>query len=329
MKLIIQIPCYNEAATLPLTLADLPREVSGFDAVEWLVIDDGSTDGTARVARENGVDHVIRFPVNRGLARAFASGLQRGLELGADVVVNTDADNQYVAGEIPMLVRPVLEGRADLVIGERPLHTTRDLSRTRKLLQRLGSRVVRSASGTDVRDAPSGFRAMSRRALIELHVFNDYSYTLETIIQSGHKGLSVVSVPISTNPPTRRSRLYTSVPSYLWKQGLTIARIFTTYRPLRVFMTAGALAFGFGFLLGMRFLAHYLSGEGAGHVQSVILAAMLMIVGFVLGVTGVLADLISVNRKLLEEIDSLLKTHLLVSDETVARHADFVDGGEG
>ena len=311
MKLIIQIPCFNEAAVLPQTLAQLPIAVEGFDTVEWLVIDDGSADDTAAVARSHGVHHIVRLPVNRGLARAFSEGLRRSLELGADVVVNTDADNQYDARDIPALVQPILSSQADLVIGERPIQSTSHLSASRKFLQKFGSLVVRLASGTSIRDAPSGFRAMSRRAAIELHVFSEYTYTLETIIQAGHKGLSVTSVPVRTNAPTRPSQLYSSLPAYLGKQGLTIARIVTTYRPLLVFSSLGAVAILLGTVIGIRFLVFYVQGDGSGHVQSLLLGTILLIVGFILVVTGVLADLISVNRKLLEEVDSLLKSKFL------------------
>ncbi len=302
-KLIIQIPCYNEAATLPVTLASLPRELSGIDEIEWLVIDDGSQDGTDSVARQHGVDHVIRLPRNQGLSRAFVTGLEASLAAGADIIVNTDADNQYRSSDIPRLVAPILAGEAEIVIGERPIGDTAHFSPAKKLLQRMGSWVVRRVSGTAVRDAPSGFRAMSRQAAMQLHVFNDYSYTLETIIQAGRKGMAVVSVPIGTNEELRPSRLFSSLPDYISRQLLIIFRIFVTYNPFIFFAVPGTISFGVGFLIGLRFLLDYLTTGGLGHIQSLILAALLMGAGIMLVVVGLLADLISVNRKLLEALD--------------------------
>lgn len=306
-KLIIQIPCYNEAETLPITLDELPRSLSNVDVVEWLVIDDGSVDDTAAVARRCGVDHIVRLPRHQGLARAFVAGLEACVARGADVIVNTDADNQYRAADIPRLVDPILEGRADIVIGARPISSIDEFSRIKKLLQRIGSGVVRSLSRTDVPDAPSGFRAITREAAMQLHVFNDYTYTLETVIQAGHKGMAVLSVPIGTNPQLRSSRLIGSLSSYLRRQVLTIVRIFMTYRPFYFFSVPGLVSFLAGFLLSLRFLYFYLAGNGAGHIQSLILSALLMGMGFSLMIVGLIADLISVNRKLLEDIDWRLK----------------------
>jgi glycosyltransferase involved in cell wall biosynthesis len=306
MKLIVQIPCYNEAGTLPEALAALPRSVPGFDRVEWLVIDDGSLDGTADVAAAHGADHVVRTPGNRGLSRAFQRGLEEAVRLGADVVVNTDADNQYRAECIPDLVAPILEGRADIVVGARPIASVEHFSAMKKLLQRVGSWVVRRVSRTDVPDATSGFRAMSRRAALELKVFNTYSYTLETIIQAGIKGIAITSVPISVNQPTRPSRLFRSTGAYVSRQVLTILRIFVTYRPFFFFSVLGVVSFLAGFLVGLRFLWFYLTAGGAGHVQSVILAALLMGSGFLFLLVGLLADLVSVNRQLLEKVDARL-----------------------
>jgi glycosyltransferase involved in cell wall biosynthesis len=306
LKLIIQIPCFNEAETLPYALADLPRAVEGFDSVEWLVIDDGSEDETARVARELGVDHVIRLPSNQGLARAFVTGIEACLSLGADVIVNTDGDNQYSAADIPALVAPVLQG-ADMVVGARPIDDIPHFSWLKRRLQRFGSAMVRTISGTEVRDAPSGFRAMSRGAAMRLHVFNDYTYTLETVIQAGHCGMKVVSVPVSVNPQLRSSRLIRNLPAYIRRQAVTMIRIFTTYRPFRFFVVPGAISFLAGFLIGVRFLAYFYAGNGAGHVQSLILAALLMGIGVALAVVGLVADLISVNRKLLEDVNWRLK----------------------
>ena len=302
MKLIIQIPCYNEEEDLPMALAELPREVPGFDAVEWLVIDDGSRDGTVAVARAHGVDHVISLPRNRGLASAFTAGLEAGLALGADVIVNTDADNQYCADDIPALVGPIVRGEAELVIGERPITDIAHFSPLKKALQKLGSAVVRWLSRTDVRDAPSGFRAMSRGAAMRLNVFSEYTYTLETIIQAGQKGMAVTSVPVRVNGATRPSRLVSGLGSYVQRSVATMLRIFVTYRPLRVFATVGGVVFAAGFLLGLRFLWYYLQGEGDGMIQSTILAALLMGTGAFLGVMGLVVDLIAVNRMLLEKL---------------------------
>jgi glycosyltransferase involved in cell wall biosynthesis len=302
MKLIIQIPCYNEAGTLAIALADLPRQVPGFDSVEWLIIDDGSTDDTVAVALANGVDHVIRHTRNQGLARGFVSGLDACLRLGADVIVNTDADNQYNADDIPSLTGPILEHHADIVVGARPIETIEHFSPIKKLLQKLGSWVVRIASDTDIPDAPSGFRAMSRVAAQQLMVFNDYTYTLETIIQAGQKNMAITSVPIRVNGDLRPSRLVKSIPSYIKRSIVTIVRIFIIYRPFRFFGSLGALLFGAGFLLGLRFLGKYLGGEGDGYVQSLILAALLLGMGFVTFLVAVVADLLAANRKLLEDI---------------------------
>jgi glycosyltransferase involved in cell wall biosynthesis len=307
MKLIIQLPCYNEAAHLPATLACLPRQVEGFDAVEWLVIDDGSTDATSTVARTYGADHVVRHTRNLGLARAFETGLATALRLGADVIVNTDADNQYCADDIPLLTRPIVDGRAEIVVGERPIASIAHFSPLKKLLQKLGSAVVRLVSQTDVRDATSGFRAISRTAAQRTRVFNDYTYTLETIIQAGQNGTAIISVPIRVNGPTRESRLVKSIPSYVRRSVGTMFRIFILYRPLRFFALCGIVCLIPGVLLGVRFLYHYLAGHGQGMIQSLILASTLTGVGFLLFVVGLLADLIASNRRLLERIDGELR----------------------
>ena len=306
VKVVIQIPCFDEEETLPRTLAALPRTLPGVDRVEWLVVDDGSRDETSEVARRHGVDHVVRLRRNQGLARAFVVGLRASLAAGADVVVNTDADNQYRAEDIEALVRPILEGEADMVVGSRPIEAIEEFSSLKKVLQRLGSRVVRRLSGTSVEDATSGFRALSREAAARINVFNDYTYTLETLIQAGQDGLAVVSVPVRTNPATRPSRLVRSIPDYLGRSALTLVRIFMTYRPFPFFAVPGAVSFGAGFLLGLRFLFYYLQGQGEGHVQSVVLASLLLGTGFFLVVLGLLADLIAVNRSLLEKVDAHL-----------------------
>jgi glycosyltransferase involved in cell wall biosynthesis len=302
-KLIIQIPCFNEAGTLAITLAALPRSMPGFDSVEWLIIDDGSTDDTVRVARENGVDHVISHVSNQGLARTFMTGLHASIKAGADIIVNTDADNQYNADDIPALIEPILSGKAEIVVGSRPIESINHFSLSKKILQKLGSWVVRLASGTDIPDAPSGFRAMSRDAAMRLNVFNEYTYTLETIIQAGQKGMAVTSVPIRVNEDLRPSRLVKSIPSYIQRSVLTIIRIFMTYKPFRFFAVPGAVSFSLGILLGLRFIYFYFTGEGGGHIQSVILSTLLLAVGFFLVVIGLMVDLISVNRKLLEKLD--------------------------
>lgn len=302
MKLIIQIPCYNEAETLAIALAELPRQVDGCDSVEWLVIDDGSSDETVAVALANGVDHVVRHSVNLGLARGFMTGIDACLRLGADVIVNTDADNQYNAADIPALVAPVLEGRADIVVGARPIASIEHFSPVKKFLQKLGSWVVRVASKTDIPDAPSGFRAISRDAAQQLIVFNNYTYTLETIIQAGQRGIPIMSVPVRVNGDLRPSRLVKSIPSYLRRSIATIIRIFVIYRPFRFFGTIGATLFGIGTLIGLRFLWFFLEGSGEGHVQSLILGSILLGMGFQTILIAFVADLLAANRRLMEEV---------------------------
>lgn len=302
MKLIIQIPCFNEAETLPYCLSALPRAVPGFTAVEWLVIDDGSQDDTVEVAKALGVDHVIRHVGNKGLARAFMSGIDACLRLGADVIVNTDADNQYNADDIPLLVRPIMEYQAELVIGARPISVIEHFSPVKKFLEKLGSWVVRVASKTNVPDAPSGFRAMSRAAAQHMMVFNDYTYTLETLIQAGQKNLRVVSVPVRVNKYLRPSRLVKNIPSYIRRSVVTIVRIFIIYRPFSFFASIGSALFGTGFLIGTHFTWLYLNGRGNGHIQSLILAAVLLGVGFQALLVAFVADLLAANRKLLEDI---------------------------
>ena len=309
-KLIIQIPCYNEAETLAVALAELPRSVPGFDRVEWLIVDDGSTDDTAEVARANGVDHIVRHPGNRGLAHAFMTGINACLRLGADVIVNTDADNQYMAADIPLLTAPVVEGRADMVIGARPISEIEHFSPAKKLLQKLGSWVVRVTSKTDVADAPSGFRAISRTAAQQFVVFNNYTYTLETIIQAGRKNMRVESVPIRVNGDLRPSRLVKSIPSYIKRSIFTIVRIFVVYQPARFFGTIAAVLLLAGFLIGLRFLYYYFTGDGSGRVQSLILAGALLTMGFQSVLVAFLADVIAANRRLLEDIRYLQRMRL-------------------
>jgi glycosyltransferase involved in cell wall biosynthesis len=316
MKLIIQIPCYNESEALPITLRELPRQVAGFSTVEWLVINDGSTDDTAEVARKLGVDHVISFTNNQGLARTFLRGLDACVRLGADVVVNTDADNQYQAADIPALVAPILAGKADIVVGIRPIDSIESFTLVKKMLQKLGSSVVRFVSKTDVTDAPSGFRAISREAALRLNVFNDYTYTLETIIQAGQKNLAITSVPVRVNRELRPSRLVKSIPSYVQKSIFTIARIFVVYKAFRFFMSVGLTAFALGLAGGLRYLYYYLSGSGAGHVQSLILSSILLGIGFQTMLTALLADLLAVNRRLMEDIQYRVKLAEISGDRS-------------
>jgi glycosyltransferase involved in cell wall biosynthesis len=318
MKLIIQIPCLNEEGTLAIAINALPRAVAGFDEVEWLVIDDGSTDGTASLAHQLGVDHVIRHPANRGLATAFMTGLEACLRLGADVIVNTDADNQYEADDIPLLTAPIIAGKADLVIGARPIDETEHFSWIKKKLQRLGSWAVRMASRTDVSDAPSGFRAISRETAMRLNVFNPYTYTLETIIQAGLSNLRVVSVPIRTNEDLRPSRLVKSISSYVRRSLVTILRILVIYRPMAFFFWPGVLLIGTGSALAVRFLYFYVTGSGGGHVQSLVFATLFIILGALMFMIALIADMITVNRKLLESIDLRLQRAELASASNAA-----------
>ena len=304
MKLIIQVPCFNEAAQLPDTLAQLPRRVAGFDEVEWLVVDDGSSDDTAAVARAHGVDHVVSYGDNRGLAFAFAAGLEACCRRGADVIANVDADNQYRADALPALCAPVREGRADIVVGCRPIKQIAHFSAVKKLLQRLGSAVVRLISGADVADATSGFRAYSRRAALTLNVHSRYTYTLETLVQARQARLVVATVAVGVNPPTRPSRLMRSTGEYLRRSMLTMLRAFVIYRPLRFFMVPAVVLGLAGVALGLRFVLRFVSDGGAGNVQSLILAAILVMLAGLAVAIGLIADLLSVNRRLLEDLQA-------------------------
>jgi glycosyltransferase involved in cell wall biosynthesis len=303
VKLIIQIPCFNEEATLPGTIADLPRQVPGVDVVEWLVVDDGSTDGTVETARRLGVDHVISHPRNRGLAAAFLTGLECALRAGADIIVNTDADNQYDASFIPALVTPVLQGRADMVVGERPIKAIEEFSAVKKVLQRVGSWVVRKFSGTTVRDAASGFRAFSRETALRLQVFGRYTYTMETLIQAGWEGLHVESVPINVNPQTRPSRLVRSIPRYVVRSAQTIVRSFVLYKPFRFFLIVGLVPFLFGAILLVRWLAYYfLADEYSSRLPSLLTGIGSILVAIQIWTLGFLADLLAANRRMLSEV---------------------------
>jgi glycosyltransferase involved in cell wall biosynthesis len=315
MKLIIQIPCHNEAQVIAQTIKSLPISLDGFDLIEYMVIDDGSTDGTAEIAKSAGVRYIVKLPGHMGLAAAFKSGLDACIKNGADVIVNTDADNQYLAEDIKLLVEPILEGRAQIVVGDRGVATLETFSPFKRLLQRMGSWVVAQFSGIEIPDATSGFRALSREAALRTIVLNDYSYTLETLIQAGANKMSVEYVKIRTNPQTRPSRLIRSIPHYLANSSTTIVRSYTMYRPLRVFSILGGVLLVGGFILGGRFLYYYLTGQGSGHLQSIVLAAVLFIVGFQVLLIGLVADLIGFNRKILEEVLYRIKL-LEIADST-------------
>ena len=300
MKLIIQIPCLNEEDSLPVTLRDLPRAVNGFDAVEWLVIDDGSSDSTIEVARKHGVDHVVRLTNNKGLASAFQAGLDAALKLGADVIVNTDADNQYSAADIPKLVEPIVRGHADLVVGDREVQSIEHFSPAKKMLQRLGSWVVRRASNTTVPDTTSGFRAYNREAALQVQVVSRFTYTLESIIQAGKMTVAIDHVPIRTNPKMRESRLFGSISSYVRTNALAIFRVYTQYEPLRVFLMAAAIVGLVAAVVWGRFLVLFIQGDGAGHIQSVVLGSMLFVVAVQLAALGIIGDLLAANRVLIQ-----------------------------
>lgn len=302
MKLIIQIPCYNEEETLTIALDALPKHIDGIDEIEYLIINDGSKDNTVQVARDWGVNYIVNFRGNKGLAKGFMAGLDACLRNGADIIVNTDADNQYNADDIEKLVRPILENKTDIVIGERPVDSTEHWSPLKKKLQHFGSWVVRKASKTDIPDAPSGFRAYSREAAMRMNVVNEYTYTLETIVQAGRTRIPMTSVPIRTNEELRPSRLFSSMFGYVKKSMLTILRAYMMYKPLVFFTILGVIPFLVGAGIGIRFLVYFCMGSGAGHVQSLILASTLMLLGFQTFVVGLQADMIAANRKILEDI---------------------------
>ncbi len=307
MKLIIQIPCYNEAETLEIALNDLPKKIDGIDEIEYLIINDGSKDNTVQVAKDWGVHYVVNFKKNKGLAKGFMAGIDACLRNGADIIVNTDADNQYCGADIEKLIRPILDREADIVIGERPIDEIEHFSYIKKKLQRFGSKVVRIASRTDIPDAPSGFRAYSRKAAMRMNVHNEYTYTLETIVQAGRNKMAITSVPIHTNPNLRESRLMGSIYDYVKKSMLTILRAVLMYKPMQSFVLLGMAALLGGGAIGVRFVYYYLQGQGGGHVQSLILASMLIVIGVQTFMLGLQADIISANRKLLEDIQYRVK----------------------
>lgn len=307
MKLIIQIPCYNEAETLEIALNALPKHIDGVDVIEYLIINDGSNDNTVEVARNWGVNYIVNFRNNKGLARGFMAGLDACLRNGADIIVNTDADNQYCGDDIEKLIQPILRGEAGMVVGERPIDQTEHFSPLKKKLQHLGSWVVRKASNTSIPDAPSGFRAYSRHTAMRMNVINEYTYTLETIVQAGRQKMAITSVPIRTNGELRPSRLFHSMFGYIKKSMLTIGRALMMYKPLYCFAWIAGIFGVIGVGIGIRFLVYYFTGNGAGHIQSLILASMFIIIAVLCGVIGLLGDVIAANRKLLEEIQFELR----------------------
>lgn len=302
MKLIIQVPCYNEAETLEVALNDLPKHIDGIDEIEYLIINDGSADATVEVARKWGVNYVVNFRRNKGLAHGFMAGIDACLRNGADIIVNTDADNQYNGDDIETIVRPILEGKTDIVIGERPIDNTEHFSPLKKKLQHFGSWVVRKASNSDIPDAPSGFRAYSREAAMRLNVTNEYTYTLETIVQAGRQKIAQTSVPIRTNGELRPSRLFNSMFGYVKKSMVTILRAYMMYSPLKTFTIVGLVPFILGLIVDIRFLVFYFQGAGSGHIQSLLLGSTLLMLGAMIFVIGLLADVISKSRKILEDV---------------------------
>jgi glycosyltransferase involved in cell wall biosynthesis len=315
VKLIIQIPCLNEEHTLPKTLEDLPKQIEGIDCIEILVIDDGSKDKTVEVAKKLGAHHVLQFTNNKGLAKAFISGINQSLKLGADIIVNTDADNQYFGGDIVKLIQPILKKDADIVVGDRQVETIPHFSPLKIFLQKFGSWVVRQLSSTEIPDATSGFRAYSRDAALQLNVVSDFTYTIETIISAGKKNLAIEHVPVKTNIKLRESRLFPSIRIYLQRSLVTMLKVYSMYCPLRLFTIAGGSTFLLGFVIGCRYLFFFFMGQTEGHIQSLILSAILLIVGFQIIMMGIAAELISVNRQLLEDIQVRIKNSDFSSKE--------------
>jgi len=310
LKLIIQIPCYNEEFSLPITLQYLPKKIKSIDNIEYLIIDDGSTDKTIEVAKKYGAHHIIKLPRHSGLAKVFMKGIETCLKLGADIIVNIDADNQYCAEDIEKLVSPIIKNKAEIVVGERLIDEIKGFSKVKKFLQKSGSWVVKIISETNIKDAPSGFRAISREAAYTLNVFSNYTYTLETIIQAGLSGIKIQSVPVRVNEQLRPSRLIKSIPSYINRSLITILRIFITYKPLRFFAIVGLIFLAPGIVLAIRFLYFFITGNGAGHIQSLIFATILIILGVLFGILGLIGDIISKNRRLLEDIQYNMRKNM-------------------
>lgn len=322
MKLIIQIPCYNEELTLPQTVKDLPTKIEGIDVIEYMIIDDGSKDNTVEVAKSLGVHHIVRNKNNRGLARTFRKGIDECLKRGADIIVNTDGDNQYAGWDVAKLVVPILEGRADVVVGDRKTQDIQHFSPLKKLLQKVGSYVVKKVSGVQVPDAVSGFRAYSREAVLQLNIISPFSYTIEALIQSGKKHMAVTHVPVETNAKTRESRLFTSIPKFIERQLTTIVRMYTMYQPLRVFVLIGALITFIGLIPIVRFLIFYMMGDGNGHLQSLILGGVLTLLGIITFLIAILADLINFNRQLIEQtLEKVRRMELQMLDEKKERES--------
>lgn len=323
VKLIIQIPCYNEEHTLPQTVADIPRQIEGIDEVRIMIIDDGSKDRTVEVAKEIGVDYIIRNKHNRGLARTFRAGMDACLKLGADIIVNTDGDNQYAGWDIPKLVKPIVEGKADIVVGDRQTHNVAHFSFGKKLLQKLGSTVVRRLSGTSIPDAVSGFRAISRDAALQLNIISPFSYTIEMLIQAGKKHMAITSVPIETNPKTRESRLFKSIPKFIERSLTTMVRMYAMYQPLRVFFLIGLILSVIGATPVIRFLYFYFTGAGDGHIQSLVIGGVFLLMGFMAFLIGLIADLINFNRQLIEmTLERVRKLELELIEHKVLKEDD-------
>lgn len=315
MKLIIQMPCFNEEQTLEIALNHLPKHIDGIDCIEYLIINDGSIDKTVEIAKKWGVHYIVNFRNNKGLAKGFMAGLDACLKNGADIIVNTDADDQYCGSDIEKIVKPILDEKADIVIGERPINSIEHFTPLKKRLQHLGSWVVRKASKTDIPDAPSGFRAYSREAALRMNVINDYTYTLETIVQAGRNKMAIISVPINTNPELRKSRLFHSMFGYIKKSVLTIIRAFMMYKPLKFFVIIGSIVLILGLSIGIRFVVYFMQGTGDGHIQSLILASIMILLGFQTIIVGLQADIIAANRKLLEDIQYRIKTLIYNKDD--------------
>lgn len=323
MKLIVQIPCYNEEHTLPQTVADIPRQIEGIDEVKIMIIDDGSKDRTVEIANQIGVDYIIRNKHNRGLARTFRAGMDACLKLGADIIVNTDGDNQYAGWDIPKLVKPIVEGKADIVVGDRQTHKVAHFSVGKKLLQNLGSTVVRRLSGTSIPDAVSGFRAISRDAALQLNIISPFSYTIEMLIQAGKKHMAITSVPIETNPKTRESRLFKSIPKFIERSLTTMVRMYAMYQPLRVFFLIGLILSVIGATPVLRFLYFYFTGAGDGHIQSLVIGGVFLLMGFMAFLIGLIADLINFNRQLIEmTLERVRKLELELIEHKVLKEED-------